>query len=308
MKTANSGKKEILEVRNADGKLYTIGQVSKLSGIPISTLRYYDKSEIIVPAVRNETSHYRYYDQRQLENLIVLGELKQIGLSLNDIREFIQSQDHSILEDAILNAIQDAKNEIRNLNDRISSMDMLYQRIRQYRNQNSSARIETGDAPAVTDRSIEVKTLEQVWVLSTRYESFLDVDHLFLKRVFELQKIRSGYGLFSAGPYIAVFHGGYDKQFSREMGDLEVCVPVIKPDKFKCPELKVYGGYLAAGTVHEGSYHSLEESYEFLINWIKENNYAIAGPSSEFYYMDSSSSVNERDYVTKIYFPVKPST
>lgn len=299
-------------MKDPEKKLYSIGEVAALAGIPVTTLRYYDKEEMLVPAVRDDKSGYRYYDVSQLEKLMMLRELKHLGLPLKDIKEFLDSKDYTRLEDSIVDSIVETKQEIKNLLGKVHSMEILYQRLKQYRKNTLLADFDDHktekNTEKNTNRSIEVKMQEVIWVLSTRYKSFLDVDESFLDRIFELQHIRNGYGLFSAGPYIAVFHDGYERQFNKEEGDLEVCVPIIKPDNFKCPELRNYGGGLVAGTIHEGSYHDVEESYQFLVDWISNNNYEIIGPASEFYYMDVSSSVVEDDFITKIFFPVKPLT
>lgn len=50
---------------------YTIKQVSELTGLPASTLRYYE-SEKLLPAVnRNEAGH-RVYDEKSLDWLSII--------------------------------------------------------------------------------------------------------------------------------------------------------------------------------------------------------------------------------------------
>lgn len=52
--------------------MYTIGQVSEMFGLPISTLRYYDK-EGLFPGMRR-TSGIRQFDKEQLESLRVTAQ------------------------------------------------------------------------------------------------------------------------------------------------------------------------------------------------------------------------------------------
>ena len=42
-------------------KYYSIGKVSEICNIPIKTLRYYDKINVMVPNLRQENNNYRYY-------------------------------------------------------------------------------------------------------------------------------------------------------------------------------------------------------------------------------------------------------
>lgn len=67
--------------------MYTIGQVSELFHLPISTLRYYDK-EGLFPGMRR-ISGIRQFDDQQLEALRVIECLKKSGLEIKDIKQFM---------------------------------------------------------------------------------------------------------------------------------------------------------------------------------------------------------------------------
>ncbi len=69
--------------------LYTVGEMAKASGIPASTLRYYDK-EGLLPFVERSSGGIRMFTHRDYEWLKVIECLKQSGLSIKDIRQFIQ--------------------------------------------------------------------------------------------------------------------------------------------------------------------------------------------------------------------------
>ena len=66
----------------------TIGQVSKMFGLPISTLRYYDKEGLFPDLERS--SGIRRFGQRELEALRVIECLKKSGMEIKDIRQFME--------------------------------------------------------------------------------------------------------------------------------------------------------------------------------------------------------------------------
>lgn len=68
--------------------MYTIGQVSHMTGLPVSTLRYYDQQGLF-PELRKE-SGIRKFTDRELEILRMVECLKSSGLEIRDIRQFIQ--------------------------------------------------------------------------------------------------------------------------------------------------------------------------------------------------------------------------
>lgn len=68
--------------------MYTIGQVSKMFGLPVSTLRYYDKEGLFPDMERS--SGIRRFGQRELEALRVIECLKKSGMEIKAIRQFME--------------------------------------------------------------------------------------------------------------------------------------------------------------------------------------------------------------------------
>lgn len=68
--------------------MYTIGQVSEMFSLPISTLRYYDKEGLFPQMERS--SGIRRFRERELEALRVIECLKRSGLEIKEIKQFMQ--------------------------------------------------------------------------------------------------------------------------------------------------------------------------------------------------------------------------
>ena len=67
--------------------MYSIGQVSEMFGLPISTLRYYDKQGLFPKMERR--SGIRKFSENELEALRVIECLKMSGLEIKDIKQFM---------------------------------------------------------------------------------------------------------------------------------------------------------------------------------------------------------------------------
>ena len=67
--------------------MYTIGQVSELFDLPVSTLRYYDK-EGLFPGLER-TSGIRKFGEREIEALRIIECLKASGLEIREIKQFM---------------------------------------------------------------------------------------------------------------------------------------------------------------------------------------------------------------------------
>ncbi len=67
--------------------MYTIGQISKMFNLPISTLRYYDNQGLF-PRIKRE-SGIRKFSDNEIETLRVIECLKKSGLEIKDIKQFM---------------------------------------------------------------------------------------------------------------------------------------------------------------------------------------------------------------------------
>ena len=72
--------------------MYTIGQVSKMFNLPISTLRYYDR-EGLLPNIKR-VSGVRQFSDKEIETLRVIECLKKSGMEIKSIKEFMELSSH----------------------------------------------------------------------------------------------------------------------------------------------------------------------------------------------------------------------
>lgn len=67
--------------------MYKIGELSKLSNIPVKTLRFYDSEGILPPDKIDDFTGYRYYNASKLSDCYRILTLKELGFSLSEIKE-----------------------------------------------------------------------------------------------------------------------------------------------------------------------------------------------------------------------------
>ena len=105
--------------------MYTIGQVSEMFDLPVSTLRYYDK-EGLFPEL-NRTSGIRQFSENEIEALRVIECLKKTGLQIKDIKRFMSwcmegSSTYTKRKELFENQKKQVEAEITKLN---KTLDML---------------------------------------------------------------------------------------------------------------------------------------------------------------------------------------
>lgn len=69
--------------------VYTVGEMAKLLGVTASTLRYYDK-EGLLPFVERSSGGIRMFQGSDFEWLQVIGCMKKAGMSIRDIRQYVE--------------------------------------------------------------------------------------------------------------------------------------------------------------------------------------------------------------------------
>lgn len=106
--------------------MYTIGQVSEMFDLPISTLRYYDKEGFFPNLVRK--GNIRYFSNNEIEALRLIECLKKSGLGIKEINQFFTwvSQGTSSFEKRkeLFEARKEAvETEIQNLQKTLSLLE-----------------------------------------------------------------------------------------------------------------------------------------------------------------------------------------
>ena len=74
----------------SDEQRFSIKETSRLSGLPASTLRYYETIGVIEPVDRGESSGHRTYDQDDLDRIDTIASLSATGMSIPDMREYLE--------------------------------------------------------------------------------------------------------------------------------------------------------------------------------------------------------------------------
>ena len=70
-----------------------IGEFARLTGMPISVLRHYDKEGLLCPCHVDYFTGYRNYSVDQIEQVHKIELLKSSGLSLKEIRDILENAD-----------------------------------------------------------------------------------------------------------------------------------------------------------------------------------------------------------------------
>ncbi|KIF50341.1 MerR family transcriptional regulator [Vibrio owensii 47666-1] len=105
--------------------MLTVTQIAKQFGISRTTILYYEKEELLLPACRSENG-YRWYGEKEIERLETITSYRSYGLSVSSIRTLLDRNGESqaqILKDHF----NELEREIQNLRAQQKAVVVLLQ-------------------------------------------------------------------------------------------------------------------------------------------------------------------------------------
>lgn len=265
------------------------GEFAKLCGTNKRTLFHYDEIGLFSPASTDEKG-YRYYSESQCDVFFTITCLKELGMPLKEIKEYISHQSPSAIEELL--EIQQTKvaaelEQLRRIQTVIHTKLSLLHRARELQN--------------VTDLSsvfLETQEEEQLLVLSAPI--FSDNHDRIFSALCEHIAQCSHYRLNSGYPYGAMLPlSGLRAQDWETYGYFftETCQSPEKiPSSIKTC-IKKAGTY--AAIYLRGNYYKSEEAFRKLLAYLDKHRLA----PGEFVYKEAvldELSAKEEEYLTRI--------
>jgi len=114
-------------------KIMKIGEVAKLSGTGIETIRYYEREGLLLEPERRP-SGYRQYDEATVERLEYIRRAKELGFTLAEIKEILElsfaASNCEHIRQRAEAKITDIESKIRNLQQMKLSLGKIVERCR----------------------------------------------------------------------------------------------------------------------------------------------------------------------------------
>lgn len=93
-------------------KLLPIGQFATLHGVNKKTLMWYDEVGLFRPAAVSAENGYRYYSYQQSQTLETILLLREMGVSIKEIKAFMQERSATSMEKLLGEKIEELDREI----------------------------------------------------------------------------------------------------------------------------------------------------------------------------------------------------
>lgn len=258
--------------------MYSIGQFSRITMLPVRTLRFYDQEDLLRPAQVSPHTGYRYYTAEQIPVANTIRVLKEMEFSLEAIRDVVTGKID------LFNFLEANRHLVEQKAQRYHSallrIDQILSQIK-------------GGLP-MRKYVVDIKKVQEMKVVSSRQEAPIstvsDVIERLCERVF-------GGGLTAAGPLFSIY---YDEDFDPDRADFEVCIPVRE----STPEAKTLPASRVLFTTHVGAYDEVGAAYQKVMDEVNARGLQVIGPPREVYLRGPETSPEPEQWITEIQFPV----
>ncbi len=247
--------------------MFRIGAFSQLTGVTVKTLRYYDEVGLLKPSEVDRFTSYRYYTVEQIDRLNRILALKDLGLSLNEIRRVL-CENPSAAEMRGMLRLKQAQLR-QTIDEEQARLQRVEARLRQIERE--------GQMPLheVVIREVPAqKVLAYRQVLAGPWE----IAPLFMRVWGTLQNA----GIEAVGPHLALYYHGEYREYDL---DVEVAVPVADASPSELPledgglmQCRMLPAIQAASTLcRMESQADIFMANRDLGVWITENGYGLTG-------------------------------
>ena len=275
--------------------MYKIKEFSIRCGVSIDTYKYYDSINLFKPRYVDQESQYRYYDPEQIHTINRIQVLKYSNFSLNEIKNIIDRQ----IENEELVQIMNEKATLlaKDIQNIIQQLNQLYTNIFMVKNGGISLMQE-----------ILVKEVNEIMVVSQKetldqtketFDSFCERLWRNIETYIDTNKIKKSI------PCMSIYYSGFYIHTDMPVV-MEVAIPVLGEEATineinikNLPKIKV------ASIVHEGSFETIGETYQVLLDWIAANHYTTSGPVREIYHKGEWMTNDTLKYITEIQVPIE---
>ena len=254
-----------------------------MSKTTIKTLRYYDEIGLLQPEETDKFTNHRYYSTEQLFRLHRIQELRQIGLSINEIIMILFGHDS---EPILQKRRAELISELAAGRSQLSRLEFIMQGENAM---NYSAAIKELPECVVYSKKMTIPNINAYFEVIPEIGKTIEAKYPELK--------------CSVPEYCFVVY--LDGEYKEKDINIEFCEAVDKvyPD-FDGFKFKKMNAVTAVTVMHKGAYTDLNKAYSYTLKWIEENGYAAVDNPRESYIDGIWNKENEADWLTEIQIPI----
>jgi DNA-binding transcriptional MerR regulator/effector-binding domain-containing protein len=263
--------------------VYSIGEFSRITGLSVKTLRFYHEEGLLAPTSIDEQSGYRYYAPALVERARAIARLRELEVSLADIREILHGEpDEGDLVEFLERHRRAIEEKLRHYRGIGKALDQLILQEREARRIMNQSTFE-----------VHEKTIGPLLVAGIRMRGrYSDCGQAFAR-------LGKKFGFRISGKPMMLI---YDHEYREDDADFEPCMPVRKGSSEDGISVRELPGGRAVTLLHRGPYELLGSSYCKVFDYLKRHQLGALTPCREVYLKGPGMIFkgNPKKYLTEI--------
>ena len=263
--------------------MFSIGDFSKITGLTVKTLRFYHEQGLLTPTYVDDETGYRYYDRSKVETARIIGHLRSLDLSLDEIGAILRTAG----DDADLRDVMERQKVL------LEAKVRRYREIVRALNRFLAQEEETRTLMTQSPFQIEEKVVDPIVVAGIRMKGrYSDCGAAFARIGKSLGRHVSGKPL--------LLH--YDTEYREDDADFEPCMPVRTCKPVDGISIRQLPGGRCVSLMHKGPYDQLGQSYAKVLDYIRAKGFRVQSPTREIYHKGPGMIFrgNAKNYLTEI--------
>lgn len=268
--------------------LFSIGEVSKLFHISVSSLRHYEDVGLLHPQYTSPDTGYRYYGTEQFEVLNTIRYLRALDMPLTEIEDFLKNRDISNIEEKLMQQkkiVLEKQQELKRIEQKI--------------NHRLKGLSEAQNMPLNTVTFVQLPASRIVWVdAPLKIEASQDMEAPIRK--LDQSQAEAVVFLGKVGLGISPEH-----LHTSEYQKYDGIFLILDDEDIYDGETMPVEESLCVRLCFRGSHAEAPGQYKKLLDYIKKHQMQIVGFSREITLIDYGITNDPEKFVTEICIPVK---
>jgi DNA-binding transcriptional MerR regulator len=268
----------------------SIGEFAKLRNITTETLRYYDRIGLLKPVKIDSKTGYRYYSILQYEKIGTIKELRQLGMSIDEIKNYFNNrnleQSYSILKDKsdeLGNKIKELQQLEKNISEKLKHLD---------------------EISKITDfENIFIKEIEEreAITFNKEFKNEIELGYACL----EIENALIETAPLLASNRIGILLKQEDIELNKYAESFVLFLFIKDRENIDVNHIKKFPKSIYACMHYKGNTWKTEEYLKNMIKFIEKKGYRVSGDVLEIIQVDISVTDVMEEELLEIQIPIK---
>lgn len=286
-------------------KTFNTNEICQLCGVSRKQLRYYEERGMLSAVPRCRDNNYRYYTHEHICEIVAAKALKNIDMSLNEMKDIIYGRNISSIQLSIEKKLKASKEGLEDAFLRYEQSMIVYTKLTE-----AISALKLNQRQIDTDLGYEIVDYPEQNIVSLSYQTtFEDEECYDIEYMAKIQNLSQGVDVASLGALLYVLHDHFDSstcEFDNQIHDYKIAVPVVDTKK-PCLHYDKIPAFRGVSAVHIGTPKDkkLYNTYIGLLKWAKAQGYILENWSVEEWLISPMITNNKDFWILRVLIPFK---